>query len=139
MKQFAPALVVVAFLSTPAFAAVNITQRANPADRAFERLPNLRLVRGGKPKNIPLEITADAGEAWTINSDQPWLSVEPASGTGPGTATILFNKTLLNALDDPSAHIAITGPGPGNLVILDVSVDTWPALVNPTSPEGLRT
>jgi len=118
------ACVVFASLAAlPARSAVTLQQKDNPFDRSFERLPDLRLVRGAAPKTIPLVVTAGAAEAWTLAVDAPWMSVTPTSGTGPGTATLSFNAAALRTLADPTGNITLTGD---NVVVVGVNWDIWP-------------
>lgn len=39
-----------------------------------------------------MTLTADAGEAWTAVSDQPWLSLSPESGSGSAVITLTATK-----------------------------------------------
>src|SRR5436305_14663962 len=98
MRQLALLVLVV---SSPAFAAVHIAQKDNPHDRGFERLPDLRLVRGAHPKDIPLVVTADIGEAWTIDVSYQdaiapqYIALSAETGTGPATVTLHFEANAL--------------------------------------------
>jgi hypothetical protein len=137
--RFALALLVAGGFAPSASAAVRLQQKPNPHDRFFERLPDLRLVRGAKPKSIPLVITAEAAEAWTITVEGEWLEVVPAAGTGPATVLLRFDDGALNALEDPTGSITITGeldPGTNNDT-LEVRWDIWPNLVDANTPEEL--
>jgi hypothetical protein len=119
------------FAAVPSSAAVDLEQKANAFDRFFERLPDLRLVRGATPKTTTLVVTAEAGEAWTITTEGDWLEVTPASGTGPAEVTLRFDAALLNTLEDPTGSITITGAvDPGtNTETIAVNWNIWPNLV----------
>lgn len=135
------ALIALVVPASPAAAAVSLQQAPNPRDRAFERLPNLRLVRGAQPKRTSLVITAGADEAWTLTASEPWMTVTPTSGTGPATATLTFDGDALAALEDPTGKLTLTGD---NLVELQVNWDIFPdvargPLVTGSDREALRT
>lgn len=102
-------LVCAVLAALPSAAAVDLEQVDNPFDRHFERLPDLRLVRGGQPKAIPLQVTAEPAEAWTITSDVSWATVTPASGIGPQTVILRFDGAALSRLGDPSGAVTIVG------------------------------
>lgn len=126
LLRAACALVFVAAM--PSLAAVGIAQDVRSADRDFEQLPDLRLVRGAQPKNIALTITAEPGEAWTLAVDVPWATVTPAGGTGPGTATLRFNGDALAFLDDPTGGVTIRGVvgGATNVRTIAIAWDIFP-------------
>ncbi len=124
-------LVAVAF-ALPSLAAVGLEQKPNPHDRPLvERLPDLRLVRGAAPKTLPLLVTAEVGEAWTITDSVPWLELTPDAGTGPGEVLVRFDAAALNALEDPTGTITIAGLAGGatNTETLAVNWNIWPNLV----------
>jgi hypothetical protein len=125
-------VLVGSLFALPASAAVGLAQKDNSHDRFFERLPDLRLVRGARPKNIPLVVTAEAGEAWTIAVEGDWMEVTPSSGTGPATVTLRFDAPALNALEDPTGSITITGAvdPTTNTVTLPIRWNIWPNLSN---------
>lgn len=126
------ALALAALVASPALGAVHLAQTENAFDRGHERLPDLNLVRGAQPKSTRLDVTADAGEAWTISVDVPWMEAVPASGTGPATVRLRFDGAALALLDDPAGVITISGPGGGtNVDTLEVQWDVWPSLANP--------
>jgi hypothetical protein len=59
-----------------------------PAPCRFEVSPRtLTLGRAGAA--APLAVTAGVGCAWTATPDATWLTVNPASGTGPATVTVV--------------------------------------------------
>ena len=127
-KSLLSAVAIAAFsLAAPALAAVDIVQEANAFDRHWERLPDLRLVRGAKPKSTVLEVTADVGEAWTISSVGAWMTLSPLAGTGPGSVTLRFDAAALNALSDPSGSVTITPTLDVNAAkTINVEWDIWP-------------
>lgn len=126
------ALALAALVASPALGAVHLAQTENAFDRNHERLPDLNLVRGAQPKSTRLDVTADAGEAWTITVDAPWMEAVPASGTGPATVRLRFDGAALALLDDPTGNVTISGPGGGtNVETLEVQWDVWPSLANP--------
>ena len=102
-------LVCAIVAASPTLAAVDLAQRENLFDRHYERLPDLRLVRGAQPKDIALAVTAEPGEAWTLSVDAPWAIVSPTSGTGPTTATLRFDGALLSSLGDPTGAVTLIG------------------------------
>lgn len=111
-------------------AALTVQQQENPFDRHFERLPDVRLIRGAKLKNIPLRLDdVDANTAWSIRVDQPWLTVSPGSGVGPATVELQFITGALASFDDAAAAITIetTGDNPVTAV-QNVSVNIWPKI-----------
>jgi hypothetical protein len=136
----APAALValVALAAAPASAAVGVTQPENRYDRHFERLPDLRLVRGAKPRSIPLDVTAAEGEAWTIAINATWATVTPASGTGPARVKLSFDGEAVNALVDPSATLTVSGPD--STATIDIQWDIWPKVLvgadQRSGPEG---
>jgi hypothetical protein len=111
-------------------AAIELTQKANPHDRAFERLPDLNMVRGRQLKKIELEVTAEAMETWTLEADQPWMSLElPAQLVGPATVTVRFDRAALDLLDNPLGTLTLTSDAdPSQPVTLEVNIDVWPKL-----------
>lgn len=129
---------IAALAAAPASAAVGVAQAPNPYDRHFERLPDLRLVRGGKPKAVPLDVTAADGEAWTIAVDATWATVTPTSGTGPAQVKLSFDAAALNTLTDPTATLTVTGPD--STATIDISWDIWPKVFvgagERSGPEG---
>jgi hypothetical protein len=118
---------LVALAALPVSAAVGVAQAPNPYDRSFERLPDLRHVRGADPRSIPLDVSAAADEAWTIAVDASWATVTPASGTGPARVRLSFDAEALNALVDPSATLTVTGPD--STATLAIQWDIWPKVV----------
>jgi hypothetical protein len=128
--------------SVPAFGAVELTQRDNAFDRSFERLPDLNLVRGAKMKDIMLDVSAEAGEAWTITADADWITVDPASGTGPGAVVLRFDYDNLEGQDDPTGNIVVLGPDIAmtgdNVAVLDVNLDIWPKTFEGETDAELR-
>lgn len=129
--RFARFALLSSLFAIPAAAAVDIEQKANPHDRFFERLPDLRLVRGAAPKLTKIVVTAEPTEAWTITTQGPWMEVTPSSGTGPAEVTLRFDADALNLLEDPTGSITITGatdPATNNETIA-VNWNIWPNLV----------
>jgi MYXO-CTERM domain-containing protein len=123
------ATVVCALVAAvPTWAAVDLAQADNAFDRHWERLPDLRHVRGGQPKDITLTITAEPGEAWTLSADVPWATVTPTSGTGPGTARLRFDGAALNVLDDPTGAVTLVGAvdPDTNRETLTIAWDSYP-------------
>lgn len=133
-----PVVIVAAALALPAGAAVDLEQKPNAHDRFFERLPDLRLVRGAVPKQMPLVVTAAADEAWSITAVGSWIEVLPASGIGPGEVLVRFDPAALNLLEDPAGSITIEGPGdPTNAETLAVNWNIWPNLSDAQTPAEL--
>jgi len=124
--------------ASSASAAVDLAQAANPFDRHYERLPELRLVRGAQPKAIPLTVTAEAGEAWALSVDVPWATVTPTSGTGPTTATLRFNGALLAGLTDPTGSVTIVGATESetNRETITIEWDIFPKVADGTLVTG---
>lgn len=131
------AIVVAAAFGTDA-QAVTLEQRANPHDRGFERLPDIRVLRGAKFKRVVLEVGAEADEEWTLSTDQTWVELSATSGTGPGEVTMTLDHEALEAIDAGSAAVAVTGTVAPTLAILDVNVDVWPKLTDASTPAELR-
>ena len=115
--------VVVLFAATPSSAAVGIAQDVRSADRSFERLPDVRLVRGAQPKSIALTISAEPGEGWTLSVDAPWATVRPAIGTGPVRAVVEFDGAALARLDDPTATLVVRGTSGGATNVRELAVE----------------
>ena len=68
-----PFVVAIAF-ALPSFAAVDLEQKPNPHDRFFERLPELRLVRGATPKTMPLIVTLTVEKGFlSAMSEIAWM------------------------------------------------------------------
>jgi hypothetical protein len=129
MSMLSRATLVCAIVAvSPTLAAVDLAQAENAFDRHFERLPELRLVRGAQPKAIPLVITAEPGEGWTLSVDAPWASVTPTSGTGPATATLTFDGAALSALGDPTGAVTLVGDvgGETNRETITIEWDIYP-------------
>ena len=66
--------------------ALDLQQKANPQNRAFENLPQLNLIRGAQLKDIPLEITAEGD--WTLSASETWAQLEATSGNGNQTVVL---------------------------------------------------
>jgi MYXO-CTERM domain-containing protein len=127
MKNPLALAVAVVLLALPARAAVGVVQAPNPYDRHFERLPDLRLVRGARPRAIALDVTAAADEAWTIAVDASWATLTPTSGTGPARVRLSFDADALNALSDPTATLTVTGAD--STATLGITWDIWPKVI----------
>lgn len=70
-------------------------------------------IGGGNPAGQILTLGGATGQAYTLASDSPWLSVAPASGTTPGNATVSVNPGSL-ASGSYNGKITVTAPGAGN-------------------------
>ena len=117
------ACALVLLTATSSLAAVGVAQDVRPAESTFEQLPSLRLVRGAQPKNIPLLITAEAGESWTLAVDVPWAAVAPASGIGPTTATLRFKGAALALADDPIGAVTVRGLTGGGTNVRSINIE----------------
>jgi hypothetical protein len=124
----------LSLLALPGLAAVGMTQAENPFDRAHERLPDLNLLRGAKLKTIPLVITADAGEAWTLQPSESWAQLSTLSGTGPAVVTLTVDETQLADADTGAATVLLVGPDGGtpgsNVAEIAINIDIWPKLTD---------
>lgn len=95
---------------------------------------------GANPANQSLSITNTGGGTlnWTASDDAAWLSVSPASGTAPSTATVSVDITGL-ATGTYNGTITISATGATNTpvtvpVTLTVNAPASPTIgVNPTS------
>ena len=79
----------------------------------------------------PDSCTITSNTNWTVSSDQPWLSVNPVSGTGNGKLTITAQQNPDSI--DRTATVTISAPGAVSqhvsvrqtfMLVLDVSPDT---------------
>jgi hypothetical protein len=77
-----------------------------------------------------IHVTTAAGVAWNVASNQNYVAVSPASGTGPGSFTVSVQSSGLTSPVNLQANIAVTSAGvsnsPQNLLV-NVSV------LNPSS------
>ncbi|MCP4500941.1 MAG: S8 family serine peptidase [Deltaproteobacteria bacterium] len=129
---------MLAVVAPSAHAALTLEQGENAFDRSFERLPDLRLVRGSKMKTINLVVTATAGETWTLAGDEAWLQLSTTSGTGDGTVQLRVDVDAFAALDNTSATLALVEDGTAQAVTLDVNIDIWPKLLDTDDRALLR-
>jgi hypothetical protein len=131
------ALTVVAM---PAAAIVDIAQVENPADRSFERLPDLRVVRGATPKRLVLDVTADVNENWNLVVEGSFMRPSSTGAIGPTRVFVEFDAAVLATLDDPRGSITVVGTvnPTANRETLDVNFDIWPELSNAQTPAELR-
>jgi hypothetical protein len=71
---------------------------------------------------------------WTVTKDQPWITVSPASGSGPATITVSINNTgnVLPSSGALSGTVTIVGTGgtnsPTATINLTVLTPTQPAV-----------
>ena len=100
------ALVVYNGSATTAGPAIGVS----PASMSFSATAG-----GSNPASQSLSITNTGGGTltWTASSNASWLSVSPASGTAPSTATVSVNITGL-AAGTYNGAITITAPGASN-------------------------
>ena len=59
-------------------------------------------------------VEAPTGVAWTASSNQPYVSVSPASGTGPGIITVGVVAAALPATSPAAATITVSAPSAAN-------------------------
>lgn len=113
--------------SAPAAAAVGLAQKENPFDRSIDRLPDLRLVRGARLKDIVLVVSADEGQSWTITADEEWAKLSPTSGTGPAEVKLTFDYDAFVGEDHPAATVVLMdAEDPTDLATLPLNIDIWP-------------
>lgn len=97
------------------------------------------LVGGANPpsRTVTISNTGGGGLTWSADSNRPWLSATPASGTAPATVNVSINLGGLSA-GNYSGTLTLTAAGAVNspqsvAVALQVDADTSP----PTAPSGL--
>ncbi|MBL92840.1 MAG: hypothetical protein CMH56_13630 [Myxococcales bacterium] len=105
--------------------ALDLQQKANPQNRAFENLPQLNLIRGAQLKDIPLEITAEGD--WTLSANKSWAQLDATSGNGNQTVVLRIDEQALTSLDDATATLTLSAPGSDD-VALEVDIDIWPKI-----------
>jgi len=70
------------------------------------------------PQNLEIRSTPAATPGWSISPAPPaWLTISPASGTGPGTTTLTVNSTGLSA---GIYHVRLTVTSGGETRTVDV-------------------
>lgn len=110
-------------------AAFSVQAQPKAEDQAFEKLPDLSVIRGAKLPVKFLQLTADAGESWTssVNYDagDAWISVTPASGTSSTVIHLRIDTSLMTGDGPYSATIDFT-PSSGAVVHVPVQVAVWP-------------
>jgi hypothetical protein len=132
-SRFAVAAVgiLVASFTPRAEAAVGLAQKANPHDRAVDRLPELALIRGARLRDLVLEVGAEPGETWTLSADRPWVDISSSAGVGPAEVVLRFDYAALEGLDEGTATLVLLGPEAGannNIATLGIVIDVWPRL-----------
>jgi hypothetical protein len=83
------------------------------------------LTSATETQTVSLSQVGAGSVAWTVESDAPWLVVDPASGSGSGqfTASLVNLAGILPASGSASASITITPAGAGGApIVLPVTV-----------------
>ena len=81
----------------------NATLQVSPGSLSFSATAG-----GNNPGSQTLTIDpGDAGTGWSATASQPWLSIAPASGTGPGSASVSVNIDGLST-GSHNAQIQVT-------------------------------
>ena len=57
-------------------------------------------------RQYQVTVNVPAGAPWTVVSDLPWVTVSPASGTGPGTVTLTIAANATGAVREGTIRIA---------------------------------
>jgi hypothetical protein len=80
-------------------------------------------------------LTSSAGPAWQASADVPWLSMLPASGTGPSRVTATVNPAGL-APGRHTGHVTVTADAANSPQVLTVFLEVRSGLVvEPTTVE----
>jgi len=147
MKTFTSicALALCCLLSPVALAAFDAVPLPNEEDRAFERLPDLSLVRGARLPRQRIAVTADAGESWTgsvsypVAADHPqgWVALEQTAGQGDAVVPLRLDTVPLSGDGPFSASITFT-PDVGDPVTINVNISIWPRAATSMSRAELR-
>jgi pimeloyl-ACP methyl ester carboxylesterase len=72
-----------------------------------------------------VHVTTAAGVAWNVGSNQSFVAVNPASGTGPGSFTVSVQSGGLTTPGNLQANVSVTSSGVSNSpqnVLVNVSV-----------------
>jgi hypothetical protein len=77
-----------------------------------------------------VHITTGAGVAWNVASNQSFVTVSPASGTGPGSFTVSVQSAGLTTPGNLQANVSVTSNGVSNSP-QNVSVNV--SVLNPSS------
>lgn len=85
-----------------------LTVTQNPTPCAYTLTPLTASVPTGGGSAFTVSLTAAC--AWTVLSDQPWLTITTAS-SGTGNATISYNVAALVGTTARIGHIMVTGAG----------------------------
>jgi hypothetical protein len=102
--------------SQPATLSVRGPMTASPAALHYvARKQGATLTTVTPPQLVTLTFTGAAG-AWTAASDQPWLTLTGAQGTGAATFTAAVGNPsdVLGNLETATATITVTSPGAPN-------------------------
>jgi hypothetical protein len=79
----------------------------------IDEMPGLTLSstaeRVGASANSTVSITLQSNAQWTANSNQSWLTIDPASGTG--NATLVFTAEANPLQSERTATVTVSAPG----------------------------
>ncbi|MFH1809322.1 MAG: FG-GAP-like repeat-containing protein [Pseudomonadota bacterium] len=137
----ASSLVLVASL-VPAStrAAFSVAPQPQTEDRAFERLPDVSVIRGARLPVKRLAVTADAGESWTSSVSYAlgdgWITLDPASGASDAIVHLRIDTAAFTADGPYSATVTFT-PSAGSPVDVPINVAIWPRAVTSLTRDEL--
>lgn len=100
----------------PAVAAVDVTVDATPTTLA---------------RQAPIVFNGGQSPAWTASSDQPWLLLTQASGTGPGPLGYTVDTSKLSAIENwqsASAQVTVKATGMTDMRFAITINKQWPEL-----------
>lgn len=94
---------------------------------AYPETIHLHTVVGGEPNATPREVevfTRDGSSFnWTAASDQSWLLITPASGTGKSTIQVSMDPTKVTAAGNLTGHITVTDTTNSTTATVTVNLD----------------
>lgn len=98
-------------------------------DQAFERLPDLSVIRGARLPLKALHVTADAGETWTssiaYDLGADWIQLDPDNGVSDALIHMHIDALAMTGDGPYSATITFT-PDVGAPVQVPVQISVWP-------------
>ncbi len=111
---------------------INVTQEAQ--DVTFSVSPTELNLGAGLNSSDIFYISSNI--SWTVSSDESWLSVSAASGSGDGTITVIAEENT-SLTTDRTANVTVTGGGVSEVVTVTQAMAS-PELEISTTSLGLE-